>query len=64
MLQNLIDASEVEIMEGGYINFDAVSPEKTILEELRNKSEIDYEKTSELLYKLISQAINKFRKRI
>ncbi len=51
-------------MEGGYINFDAVSPEKTILEELRNKSEIDYEKTSELLYKLISQAINKFRKRI
>lgn len=62
LLQNLIDASEVEIMEGGYINFDAVSPEKTILEELRNKSEIDYEKTSELLYKLISQAINKFRK--
>lgn len=62
LLQNLIDVSEVKTMEGGYINFDAVSPEKTILEELRNKSEIDYEKTSELLYKLITQVVNKFKK--
>ncbi|MCI8761102.1 MAG: type III restriction endonuclease subunit R, partial [Clostridia bacterium] len=62
LLQNLIDASEVEIMEGGYINFDAISPKKTILEELRNKSEIDYEKTSKLLHKIISQVINKFEK--
>ena len=61
LLQNLIDASEVEVMDGGYINFDAISPEKTILEELRNKSEIDYEKTSELLHKLINQVVNKFK---
>ncbi len=61
LLQNLIDVSEVEIMEGGYINFDAVSPEKTILEELRSKSEIDYEKTAELLHKLITQVTNKFK---
>lgn len=62
LLQNLIDASEVKTMEGGYINFDAVSPEKTILEELRNKSEIDYEKTSELLYKLITQVVDRYKK--
>lgn len=62
LLQNLIDASEVKTMEGGYINFDAVSPEKPILEELRNKSEIDYEKTSELLYKLITQVVDRFKK--
>lgn len=62
LLQNLIDASEVKTMEGGYINFDAVSPEKLILEELRNKSEIDYEKTSELLYKLITQVVDRFKK--
>lgn len=63
LLQNLIDTSEVEIIEGGYINFDAVNPRKSILEELRNKSEIDYEKTSELLYKLINQVINKFEEK-
>ena len=62
LLQNLIDASEVEMINGGYINFDAVTPEKTILDELRNKSEIDYEKTSDLLFKLINQLITKFKK--
>lgn len=62
LLQNLIDASETEVINGGYINFDAVSPEKTILEELRKKTEIDYEKTSNLLFKLINQLILKFRK--
>lgn len=61
LLQNLIDASEVEMINGGYINFDAVTPEKTILDELRNKSEIDYEKTSDLLFKLINQLITKFK---
>lgn len=61
LLQNLIDASEVEMIDGGYINFDAVNPEKAILEELREKSEIDYEKTSDLLFKLINQLISKFK---
>lgn len=61
LLQNLIDASEVEMIDGDYINFDAVSPEKTILEELRGKSEIDYEKTSDLLFKLINQLITKLK---
>ncbi|MFR2533965.1 MAG: DEAD/DEAH box helicase [Clostridia bacterium] len=62
LLQNLIDASEIEMLDGGYINFDAVSPEKTILSELRKKSEIDYEKTSDLLFKLIKQLVSKFEK--
>lgn len=61
LLQNLIDASEVEMIDGDYINFDAVSPEKTILDELRGKSEIDYEKTSDLLFKLINQLITKLK---
>lgn len=62
LLQNLINASELEVIDGGYINFDAINPEKTILHELRDKSEIDYEKTAKLLHKLISQVINKFKK--
>lgn len=61
LLQNLIDASEAELMDGGYIDFDAINPEKTILGELRNKTEIDYEKTSELLHKLISQLLEYFK---
>ncbi|XZH96542.1 DEAD/DEAH box helicase [Clostridium perfringens] len=58
ILQNLETLSDKEVIEGDYINFDAYNPKKEILSELRIKSEIDYEKCSELLYKLITQFTN------
>ncbi len=54
LIRNLLDASDQELLDAGYINFDAINPNKTIVEELRKKSEIDYETNSELLFKLIN----------
>lgn len=58
LIRNLIDSSDQKILDGGYINFDAINPNKTIVEELRKKSEIDYESNNELLFKLINSLTN------
>lgn len=60
LIRSLIDSSDEKYIEGGFINFDATNPNKIIVEELRNKSEIDYEKNNELLFKLISQVTESF----
>ena len=60
LIQNLTDASEREYINEDYINFDTYNPKKELLDELRNKSEIDYEKTSKLLYKIINQICEYF----
>lgn len=66
ILQNLSKQNEQEIIKGDNINFDAINPLKEILKELKKKSEIDYEKCSELLFKLIGEFIeyytNKYQK--
>lgn len=62
LIRSLTDSSDQEIIKGGYINFDASNPQKTIVEILRMKSEIDYEKNNELLFKLINQVTNHFEK--
>ena len=60
LMRNLIDTQDEEKIEGGFINFDAVNPSKTLVEVLRKKSEINYEKDNELLFKLISSLIEYF----
>lgn len=55
IIRNLLDPSDEEKIDKGYINFDILNPKKSIVEELRKKAEVDYEKNSELLFKLISQ---------
>lgn len=62
LIRSLIDSSDQEVLDGGYINFDAVNPKKYIVEELRKKAEIDYEKNNELLFKLISQVVDYYEK--
>lgn len=60
LFQNLVDTSDIKILDGGYINFEAYNPRKVLLDELRKKSEIEYEKNAELLHKLIGQVIEKY----
>jgi len=60
LMRSLIDSSNEKFIDGGFINFDATNPKKMIVEELRNKSEIDYEKNNDLLFKLISQVTKHF----
>ena len=61
LLKNLTDFSDVERLQEEYIDFEAYNPKKVILEELRKKAEINYEKDSELLFKLISQVVEKYQ---
>lgn len=57
LIQNLEDLSDLRRIDGDAIDFDGYNPKKVILEILRTKPEIDYEKCSKLLFKLISQAV-------
>lgn len=55
LIQSLEDLGDRKRIIGNTINFEGYNPRKVLLELLREKSEIDYEKCSELLYKLIGQ---------
>jgi type III restriction enzyme len=55
IIQNLEDMHDRQRIKGDTIDFEGYNPHKDILEEHRKKPEIDYEKCSTLLYKLISQ---------
>lgn len=52
--------SDRKHIEGNYMDFEVNEPKKEILQFLRLKPEIDYEKCSALLFKLISQVCDHF----
>lgn len=54
LFQNLEDMYDRQRIKGDAIDFEGYNPKKVILEQLRQKPEIDYEKCSELLFKLIT----------
>lgn len=60
--QDLIDMNDRKRLRGNHIDFDGFNPRQKILKVLKEKSTIDYEKCSELLYKLISQVCNHYSK--
>ena len=60
LLQNLEDMSDRERIKGDAIDFEGYNPKKVILAELRKKPEIDYEKCSSLLFKLITQVCDHY----
>ena len=55
LVQNLEDMQDRQRIKGDAIDFEGYNPKKVILEQLRAKPEIDYEKCSKLLFKLITQ---------
>lgn len=62
LIQNLEDMNDRQRIKGDAIDFDGYNPKKIILEELRKKPEIDYEKCSTLLFKLISQVCDHYER--
>lgn len=60
LVQNLEDMSDRQRVSGEAIDFDGYNPKKVILEQLRKKPEIDYEKCSTLLFKLITQVCDHY----
>ena len=62
LLQNLEDMQDRQRIKGDAIDFEGYNPKKVILEQLRKKPEIDYEKCSKLLFKLITQVCDHYEK--
>ena len=60
LIQNLEDMSDRERIKGDAIDFEGYHPEKVILTELHKKPEIDYERFSKLLFKLITQVCDHY----
>ena len=60
LIQNLEDLSDLQRIDGEKINFEGYNPKKAILGIIRTKPEIDYEKCSSLLFKLISQLVEHY----
>lgn len=60
LIQNLEDLSDLKRIDGDRIDFEGYNPKKSILEIIRTKPEIDYEKCSSLLFKLISQLVEHY----
>ncbi len=61
LIQNLEDMSDKERIKGDAIDFEGYNPPKEILSQLRLKAEIDYEKCSALLFKLITQLCDHYQ---
>ena len=55
-----IDSETKQRIKGDAIDFEGYNPKKVILEQLRQKPEIDYEKCSKLLFKLITQVCDHY----
>lgn len=63
LIQNLEDQSDSKRIHGDAIDFGGYNPKKVILDLLREKPEIDYEKCSSLLRKLISQVVEYYEEK-
>lgn len=62
LIQNLEDIQDRQRIKGDAIDFEGYNPKKVILEQLRAKPEIDYERCSDLLFKLITQLCDHYSK--
>ena len=63
LVQNLEDLQDRQRIKGDAIDFEGYNPKRVILEQLRKKPEIDYEKCSKLLFKLITQVCDHYESR-
>lgn len=60
LVQNLEDMYDRQRIKGEAIDFEGYNPKKVIVDQLRKKAEIDYEKCSTLLFKLITQVCDHY----
>ena len=60
LIQNLEDMSDRQRVRGNVIDFEGYQPKKSILEKLREKPEIAYEKCAALLFELITRVCDHY----
>lgn len=58
LYQSMIDSKETSVVSGKLLDFNALNPMKTIVEELLKKPEIDYDECCDLLYSLIKSLLD------
>lgn len=62
LIKNLLNSQEEAIViKGDVIDFDSINPENMLIEEIRNISEIDYEKCDVLINKIVLQFLTFYR---
>lgn len=63
-IRNILDSTDPDIViEGTTINLETYKPEKRLIEGIRTISEVDYEKCSKLIIKLVKQFMEYYRKK-
>ncbi len=53
LLQNLVDTKDTTVIEGKGLDFNALNPMRTLVDEIVKKPEVDYDECSDLLYNLL-----------
>ena len=63
LLKNLVESGDVEVVKGKGLDFNALNPMKTIVEEISKRPEVDYDACCDLLYDLITTLFDVFAKK-
>lgn len=63
LIQSLVDAKDNTVINGKYLDFDAVNPMKTLVDIIAMKPEIDYDSCSDLLFDLIDSFLTHFKEK-
>ena len=63
LLKNLVETGDVEVVKGKGLDFNALNPMKTIVEEISKRPEVDYDACCDLLYDLITTLFDAFAKK-
>lgn len=63
LIQSLVDAKDNTVINGKYLDFDAVNPMKTLVDIIEMKPEIDYDSCSDLLFDLIDSFLTHFKEK-
>ena len=61
--RNLVKSNETNVVSGSMLDFKASNPLKVLVNELRDKPEIDYDAHSDLLYDLLTSLMDYFGKK-
>ncbi len=63
LIQSLIDAKDNTVINGKYLDFDAVNPMKTLVDIIAMKPEIDYDSCSDLLFDLLDSFLTHLKEK-
>lgn len=63
LIQSLVDAKDNTVINGKYLDFDAVNPMKTLVDIIAMKPEIDYDSCSDLLFDLLDSFLTHLKEK-